>query len=704
MNEIKRDTAAGPDQMNLKELKQIKPEKIALILNKWWGNEIPDSVKECRTTLLPKTNEEREKVGNWRPITIGNLFMRLYAKIWDKRLRANVILDERQKGFVPVDGCFQNVKILQQIIKQQRKRKKEYNIVFLDLAKAFDTISHKSIKKGLMRKGVPDEVVEGILEMYQNSSTIITLKGKSTRRIAINSGVKQGCPLSPLLFNIVMDELIERLKKRKIGVEVGGELITVMAFADDLVLVTEDASHMTIALYECEQYFKQKGLKVNSGKCGSMRILPVKGKKNMKVVTATHRKWNESPIPTLDFKRLSKYLGVHIRINGEIALPIEEWSIQLERLRRSHLNALQKIQSIRQAVIAKILYHLRLSDHGLGMARKLEKLIRKEFKLILHLPSWTSTQWIHHRKGGNIPSLLQATMISRKKASEKMKLDSDPIAREIGDRIDPLNGERLERLGIKGNNWKNIKDEQKCRSESIIEKQNNGKAILTMFESTISRDWLWSDRGLTPGDKIRSIQALSNTSPNQMNKTRGEPDVRRRRCRKCNEELEDDQHILNKCKLNEGLMTRRHDHLVKKIGKELRRSNSNGKIWIERAWRNGREIVRPDLTIVDENRHCTVIEVTCPYEISKKYLQQREEEKRAKYKRLVQHELSQVECETGEVVSIVIGSMGTIPKKTNENLKKMKLTRQREALQMTVMKGSVNILNSHFRRDDFKKR
>ena len=44
--------------------------------------------------------------------------MRLYAKVWDKRLRANVKLDDRQKDFVPVDGCFKNVKILQNIIKQ----------------------------------------------------------------------------------------------------------------------------------------------------------------------------------------------------------------------------------------------------------------------------------------------------------------------------------------------------------------------------------------------------------------------------------------------------------------------------------------------------------------------------------------------------------------------------------------------------------
>lgn len=254
-------------------------------------------------------------------------------------------MDERQKGFVPVDSCFQNVKILKQILTQQKRGKKEYNIVFLDLAKAFNTISHKSIEKGLLRKGVPTEVVGGILEMYESISTVISVKEKITRRVAINSGVKQGYPLSPLSLNIVMDELIEKLKKRKIQIEINGALIAVVVFPDDLVLVMEGASHMTITLYECEIYFKQKELPINSGKCGSMNVVPVKGKKSMKVVTKCHRKWNNHPIQTIDFNRLSKYLGVYIPKDGEAALTKEEWDKQLERLRKSHLSLLQQDQA-----------------------------------------------------------------------------------------------------------------------------------------------------------------------------------------------------------------------------------------------------------------------------------------------------------------------------------------------------------------------
>ena len=78
--------------------------------------------------------------------------MWLYAKLCNKRLWLNIKLDEKQKGFVPIDKCFENVKILQDKMKQQWKKGREYNIVFIDLAKVFDRVSHKSIEKGLKRK------------------------------------------------------------------------------------------------------------------------------------------------------------------------------------------------------------------------------------------------------------------------------------------------------------------------------------------------------------------------------------------------------------------------------------------------------------------------------------------------------------------------------------------------------------------------
>ena len=188
-----------------------------------------------------------------------------------------------------------------------------------------------------------------------------------------------------------------------------------------------------------------------------------------------------------------------------------------------------------------------------------------------------------------------------------------------------------------------------------------------------------------------------------MNKRRGETDILKRKCRQCKTEIEDDHHILNKCRANEGLMiTKRHDYLVKRIAKELQKKDKANKVWLERSWRKGREIVRPDITVVKDG-HCHIMEITCPYEVSREYLQSQEEEKINKYKGLIQNELNQVECNSGEVLSIVIGSLGTMLERTNESLKRLTLTKHRQAFQMTAIKGTVNILNSHMRRDDSKK-
>ena len=168
---IKTGTAAGPDKCILSDVKDFTSQELAVIFSKWWGNEIPDAATMCRTSLLPKSIKEKDQVGNWRPVTIGNLLMRIYRRIWGRRLRKEIKLNNRQKGFVQVDGCFENFSILKKVIENQRKKKKAYQIFFLNLAKAFDTFSHESIKKALMRKGVPTEIMTGIMEMYNGATS-----------------------------------------------------------------------------------------------------------------------------------------------------------------------------------------------------------------------------------------------------------------------------------------------------------------------------------------------------------------------------------------------------------------------------------------------------------------------------------------------------------------------------------------------------
>ena len=160
-------SAPGPRKwLTFSALKGLGFKCIALILNSWWASRrVPLLAKECRTILIFKKGVCTE-VGNWWPIMIMSMLLHLYTKSWDIRLCRMVALNERQKAFVPLDSCFENVRILQKLIKKSLWGHKNLSIFLLYLAKAFDTIRHDLIVRALERKQVPEEVIQAILDTY----------------------------------------------------------------------------------------------------------------------------------------------------------------------------------------------------------------------------------------------------------------------------------------------------------------------------------------------------------------------------------------------------------------------------------------------------------------------------------------------------------------------------------------------------------
>ena len=171
-------------------LKRLGYWCLALILNSWWASgRVPLSAKEHRTILIHKKGLHTE-VGNWCPITIASTLLQLYTKGWDMWLHRMVTLNERQKAFVPVDGCYENVRILQRAIKRSRKACHNMSVVFLDLAKAFNTVRHDSTARALRQFVVPNEVIQDILDTYEGAAMTISNSTENTRPIRILNGRK----------------------------------------------------------------------------------------------------------------------------------------------------------------------------------------------------------------------------------------------------------------------------------------------------------------------------------------------------------------------------------------------------------------------------------------------------------------------------------------------------------------------------------
>ena len=144
--------------------------------------------------------------------------------------------------------------------------------MFLDLAKAFDTVVHQSVFKALQEKGVPRHVITLVKDLYSGASTQIRTPVGKTRQIQINAGVKQVCPLSPILLNLVLDSLIWQLQATGYyGIGTGGNHLPLnsMPFANDLILLSNDAWQINELMKICEIFFDSKSLRINAKRCHS---------------------------------------------------------------------------------------------------------------------------------------------------------------------------------------------------------------------------------------------------------------------------------------------------------------------------------------------------------------------------------------------------------------------------------------------------
>lgn len=175
-------------------------------------------------------------------------------------------LNAWQRGFIAMFGCLENLKILHIILNQAKKCKKSLGVVFVDIAKVFDTVLHDHIMWVLRERGLDQHMVDILSDSYKNVHTYIEV-GRESLSIAIKVGVKQGDPISPLLFNLLLDPLITTLEKTHMGFSFGINKITSLAFADDLVLLSDTWEDMNINIGILETFCGLTGLKIQVNKC-----------------------------------------------------------------------------------------------------------------------------------------------------------------------------------------------------------------------------------------------------------------------------------------------------------------------------------------------------------------------------------------------------------------------------------------------------
>ena len=145
---------------------------------------------------------------------------------------------------------------------------KNHMIISIGAEKAFDKIQHPFIIKTLQKAGIEGTYLNIIKAIYDKPTESITLNGEKLKAFSLKSGTRQGCPLSPLLFNIVLEVLATAIRAEKVkGIQIGKEEVKLLLFADDMILYIENPKDSTRKLLELmNKYSKVAGYKINTQK------------------------------------------------------------------------------------------------------------------------------------------------------------------------------------------------------------------------------------------------------------------------------------------------------------------------------------------------------------------------------------------------------------------------------------------------------
>ncbi|CAK7308863.1 Phospholipase A and acyltransferase 5 [Vulpes lagopus] len=152
---------------------------------------------------------------------------------------------------------------------------KNHMILSIDAEKAFDKIQHPFLIKTLQRVGIEGTFLTVLKAIYEKPTANIILNGETLGTFPLRSGTGQGCPLSPLLFSIVLEVLASAIRQQKEikGIQIGKE-VKLSLFADDMILYTENPKDSTPRLLELIQQFGSvAGYKINAQKEESSQAL-----------------------------------------------------------------------------------------------------------------------------------------------------------------------------------------------------------------------------------------------------------------------------------------------------------------------------------------------------------------------------------------------------------------------------------------------
>ena len=607
LKQANRNSSPGPDGITYQALYKLTNlhAPLATLYNKCLKySQPPSSWAESKLTLIHKKGDPSIP-SNFRMIalssTIGKvLHLILSRKIADYLTANNLINPTLQKGFLPgICGCIEHNICLEEVIMDAKTNKKTAHITFFDLKDAFGSVPHKLIEHSLYRNFLPVNVIKYITILYDKASSMVQTKGWISKIFKMSKGTFQGDPLSPIIFNMVFNPLLQYLESiEKSGYKLGEKYFITLPYADDFTLITNDKRRHQKLMDDINKKIADMGLTLAPSKCRTFSITG--GRPN-----EIDFKLGQQVIPNIKNED-QKFLGKLLFFNGKEADKLLHMKKELEK-KLTNVNGTlirneYKVDIYKRYIIPSLKYLLTVHDLNKSTLTQLDNIAMHFLKKWLGVPKCATRTVVHYPRALDIPSLssvyntCHATALTnavlkgeekvthcidkriereakwKKKgnATSKIIKNIKELKRDIASPDKNSNTyesyRQLKNQQIKACNQKLKKkmkeEETKNQEDQIARYKKQGDFLTLLKQSEVDAEWKSYIYGINKGAMKFIINSSINTLPTASNlKQWGKRTSDK--CHHC-DGVETTQHILNGCKtfLDEGRYTWRHDNIL----------------------------------------------------------------------------------------------------------------------------------------------
>ena len=233
-------------------------------------NKMSEEQRRAVLRLIPKKDKDITDLKNWRPISLLNTDYKILAQTLSARLQKvlDEIISKDQNGYLEGRFIGLNIRTILDVIQHSNEGNLNTIIAFLDFEKAFDKLNWNFMQKTLQQFGFGPHFRKWIHVMYNDISSCVINNGYTSQYFKLKCGIRQGCPLSALLFIIAAETLATAIKANVNikGVYLASSHIKLSQLADDTTLFVKDIRSLHFALNLLHMFHKSSGLRLNYSK------------------------------------------------------------------------------------------------------------------------------------------------------------------------------------------------------------------------------------------------------------------------------------------------------------------------------------------------------------------------------------------------------------------------------------------------------